>query len=423
MKIKVKEKSYQEVLKLKPKKHSKPKKQLFLIRLLLKTVSLPALWKTRFTYKKIGMDRLGKKEPALILMNHSSFIDLKIASSVLFSRRFNIVCTSDGFIGKNILMKLLGCIPTEKFVPDVTLVKDMVYAVKKLKSSVLMYPEASYSFDGTATVLPESLGKFIKLLGVPVVMITTEGAFSHDPLYNNLRLRKVKVSAEIRYVLSSDDIKEKSVDEINEIVGGYFEFDNFRWQQENKVKIDEPFRADDLNRVLYKCPHCLSEGKMQGKGTEIRCNNCGETYRLTEYGFLENSNGIFDHIPDWYTWQRGEVRKEIENGEYRLDIPVDICMQIDNKCIYRVGEGNLVHDSEGFTLKGCGGELEYTKKAASLYSLYSDFNWYEIGDVICIGDKKTLYYCFPKVKGDFVAKTRLATEEIYKLSKLKEKVH
>jgi hypothetical protein len=28
-----------------------------------------------------------------------------------------------------------------------------------------------------------------------------------------------------------------------------------------------------------------------------------------------------------------------------------------------------------------------------------------------------LYYCFPKTEGDFVSKTRLATEELYKLKK------
>jgi hypothetical protein len=37
--------------------------------------------------------------------------------------------------------------------------------LRKQDSSVLMLPEASYSFDGTATPLPESLGKCIKLLG------------------------------------------------------------------------------------------------------------------------------------------------------------------------------------------------------------------------------------------------------------------
>jgi hypothetical protein len=32
-----------------------------------------------------------------------------------------------------------------------------------------------------------------------------------------------------------------------------------------------------------------------------------------------------------------------------------------------------------------------------------------------------LYYCFPKCEGDFVAKTRLAAEEIYKIEKEKKR--
>lgn len=43
--------------------------------------------------------------------------------------------------------------------------------------------------------------------------------------------------------------------------------------------------------------------------------------------------------------------------------------------------------------------------------------WYEIGDVICIGDARIQYYCFPQDCGDIVAKARLAAEELYKLVK------
>ena len=35
--------------------------------------------------------------------------------------------------------------------------------------------------------------------------------------------------------------------------------------------------------------------------------------------------------------------------------------------------------------------------------------------MICIGDTNTLYYCFPQIDYDVVAKTRLAAEELYKL--------
>ena len=45
-----------------------------------------------------------------------------------------------------------------------------------------------------------------------------------------------------------------------------------------------------------------------------------------------------------------------------------------------------------------------------------DYHWYEIGDVISIGNKDALYYCFPK--GDVsVTKTRIAAELLYEMKK------
>ena len=419
MKIKVTDKSYEQVLALPREEHRKPLKPSIFFRTLLKLLSAADLKATNFQCRSIGMERLGADEPCLFLMNHSSFIDLKIASTILYPRPFNIVCTSDGFVGKAWLMRHLGCIPTQKFVSDLSLVRDMLYTVRELRSSILMYPEASYSFDGTATPLPESIGKCVKMLGVPVVMIRTYGAFARDPLYNGLQLRKVDVSADMEYLLSPQEIAGASPAEINALLAERFSFDNFRDQQERQIRITEPFRADGLNRVLYKCPHCGKEGAMTGQGISLRCGSCGKTYLLTETGFLQAQEGEteYPHIPDWYRWERSCVRQELLDGSYRLDIPVSICMLVDSKSIYRVGEGRLIHSREGFHLSGCDGKLDYRQKPISSYSLYSDYFWYELGDMICIGNSKVLYYCFPAVQQDVVAKTRLAAEELYKLTK------
>ena len=421
MKIKVKEKSYEEALKLSEELSLKPKKPNILFRTILAVASLPDIWATKFKLNKIGMERLKKGEPALYLMNHSCFLDLKIASTQLYPKPFNIVCTSDGFVGKRWLMRNLGCIPTNKFVTDTKLVRNMQFAFKTLKSSVLMYPEASYSFDGTETPLPDSLGKCIKLLQVPVVMIKTYGAFHRDPLYNGLRLRKVKVTADMEYVLSVDEINQMSPTEIQEKINACFKLDNFKWQQENGIIVAESFRAEGLNRVLYKCPHCKLEGKMQASGSNIKCTACGKEYTLTEQGFMQALNGEteFSHIPDWYSWEREAVKNEIEQGNYRLEKEVDIYMLVNMKAIYKVGEGKLLHTPEGFSLVGCDGKLNYSQKPTASYGLYADYLWYEIADTICIGDKKALYYCFPKDNEDIVAKTRLAAEEMYKLAKRK----
>ena len=420
MKIKTKVIDYGKVMALKKEKKHRPLKTMFIFRLLLLILCCWDLLFTKFRLTKIGMDKLGKKEPCLYLMNHSAFMDMKIANCILFPRPINIVASVDAFIGKSLLMRLIGCIPARKFIADTQLVKDLVYCTKKLKTSILMFPEAGYTFDGTSTTLPESLGKCLKLLKVPVVMIKTQGVFLRDPLYNRLQIRKVKTSATMEYLLSPEDIERYSVDELNAIIAEQFSFDNFRHQQENKIAVSEPFRADGLNRVLYKCPHCLAEGEMTGKGTTLKCQKCKKEYELTELGFMKALNGEteFSHIPDWYRWERECVKQEVVNGTYNLDVDVNIGVILNTKCFYMIGEGRLAHSLDGFKLIGCNGRLEYTQKPLSAYSINSDFFWYEIDDVITIGTKDIFYFCFPKNCGDVVTKARLAQEEIYKMHKV-----
>ena len=191
MKIKVINKKYEEVLALPKAKRHRPMKQHLFFRIILLIASSFDLMATRFKCRKIGMEKLAKNEPCLILMNHSSFIDLEIAASVIFPRRFNIVTTTDAFVGMNWIMRLIGCIPTKKFVTDANLIRDMLYAIKQLKSSVLMFPEAGYSFDGTATPLPDSLGrcvdKFFKALLELSAVLRSRDHSSH--VYRDYALR------------------------------------------------------------------------------------------------------------------------------------------------------------------------------------------------------------------------------------------
>ena len=109
------------------------------------------------------------------------------------------------------------------------------------------------------------------------------------------------------------------------------------------------------------------------------------------------------------------MRRELAEGTYRLDVPVVIRVLVDTRSLYTVGEGRLVHTKEGFHLTGCDGKIDYFQKPASSYSLYADYFWYELGDMICIGTPDRLFYCFPTAGGDVAAKTRLAAEELYKM--------
>lgn len=417
MKIKTLKRDYDEVMALPSWEHKKPRKPSRAVAGFCHLATKGELKKAGFECERIGMDKAGDG-PWLILMNHCSFIDLSIAFEVLKDRPFSIVCTSDALVGKEWFMRSLGCIPTRKFVSDISLISDMEYALNTNKTSVLMYPEAGYSLDGTATKIPRRIGILLKKLKHPVVMITTYGAFTRDPLYNNLQKRDVKVTCQMKCLFTPEELAETKVREIDEVIDEAFRLDYFKWQQDNGIEIDEPFRADGLNRILYKCPHCMAEGKTLGKGISLTCSGCGATYELDTLGRLKGVNveAKFTHIPDWFAWERDEIRKEITDGTYRLDVPCDIAVLKDSKALYMVGEGRLVHDSSGFVLDGCDGRLHYEQSPNASYSVNSDYFWYEIGDIVSIGTNDCLYYCFPK-EGDIVAKTRLAGEELYKMSK------
>ena len=135
MKIKQKKSDWKSLSALGKIPHIKPKRPMFLLSLVIFLLSIPDLWSARFSYTDSRGDR-AKKGPYLILMNHSSFLDLKMANRILFPHRYAIVSTTDAFVGKSLLMQLIGCIPTQKFVTDVSLVMNMIRLVKKRKTSL-----------------------------------------------------------------------------------------------------------------------------------------------------------------------------------------------------------------------------------------------------------------------------------------------
>ena len=424
MKIKTRDLPYEKVLELPRLKHKKPLKPSRFLATVVRVVSAPTLKKIKFSYTTERMELVGKKEPCLILMNHSSFTDMKLAFGIFYPRRMGIVTSVDamsGILGK--LMRWLGCTSTHKYVSDISLIRDIKYMLKENKTSVLMYPEAGYSFDGCATTIPKGLGALMKRLDVPIVTVITQGAFHRDPLYNMLQIRDVKVSAHVKCIATREELKEKSVEELDALLDEAFSFDNFAWQRDNKISIDVPFRADGLHRILYKCPHCKAENQMEGKGISLTCNACKKSWEMNEYGQLCAVDGEteYSHIPDWYAWQRECVRKEIEDESYILDTEVDIAVQVNLDGVCNIGTGRLVHSSDGFHLTGADGKLDYKQSAVFSHTLYSDYYWYEIGDVIGIGDNEFSYFCFPKSNVS-VTKARLATEELYKIKRVRQRI-
>ena len=221
----------------------------------------------------------------------------------------------------------------------------------------------------------------------------------------------------MKQVLTAEQIATMSVDEINKVIIDEFQYDEYKYQKENGIKITESYIAEGLHKILYQCPHCKAESKMASEGAELWCTECGKRWYMNEDCSLTAKDGEteFSHIPDWFDWERECVRRDLEEGKYELETDVEIAMLVDHKRIYVVGDGHLSHTKEGFHLTGCDGKLEYIQKPQASYSINSDYYFYERGDIISIGSRDGIYYCFPKDNTP-VAKAKLAAEELFKLT-------
>ena len=172
---------FDEVQKLPKLRHKTPRMPSSFLATVVRIAVEPTLRKIKFSYTKERMDLIGKNEPCLILMNHSSFTDMKLAYGIFYPQKIGFITSVDamsGILGK--FMRILGCSPTHKFVTDVSLLKDIEYMLKVNKTHVIMYPEAGYSLDGRTTTLPRKLGVLHKRLGVQVITVITTGAFARS---------------------------------------------------------------------------------------------------------------------------------------------------------------------------------------------------------------------------------------------------
>jgi len=371
----------------------------------------------KYKIEKIGME--GLKPPYMILSNHMSFIDFEIAAIGTHPHRVNNVVNIDGFYRRPWLLEWIGAICTRKFTMDIGLVR----SIKKVTSRgdiLCMYPEARYSPCGTTSYLPDSLGPLVRMNKVPVVALVHHGNYLRAPFFGFRKKRKVPLYTTMTQIITAEEASTLSAEEINARIRAALEYDEYKYQRENGILITEPFRAEGMHKILYKCPHCGRES-MFSEGVKLFCRECAKSWTLREDGVICADEGEteFPHVPDWFEWQRAEVKKEIEAGSYFFEDEVDVhslprCWNFE-----ALGTARLTHDStNGFILEGFynGAPYRIQRMPLQTNSLHVEYDFPHIKPFDCldISTENDSFYCFP-TKENVVTKLSLATEEIYKM--------
>ncbi len=373
-------------------------------------------WKShRNKLEKIGME--GIKPPYLLLCNHNAFMDFKVATRATAPHKVNYVVAIDGYLHREWLLRFIGCICKRKFTRDITLIKQLKTVVDNGDIAAI-YPEARYSLCGTTAVLPESLGKVAKYLKVPVVTLICHGHHINSPFWN-LHDRKVKgTEATMKCLFTAEQLAGATAKEVNERIREEFRYDDYEWQLQRNIHVTYDKRAEGLHKVLYQCPHCGTEYRMSSHGTILECGECGKRWNLDELGRLSAVEGEteFSSIPDWYEWERSKVREEVEAGTYSFEC--DAHVDILPKANYiPIGKARLVHNMEGFTLRGNYDNEDYEViwKARELYSCHIEYEYLgKFGDCVDLNTVSDTFYIYPENCEFSVTKFALATEELYR---------
>lgn len=389
--------------------------------------ALPILWAWSWIRQKIlfgktekiGME--GIKPPYILLCNHNAFYDFYVMSLAIAPHRGIFPAAVDDYIGREWGLRRLGTVPKRKYTADIGLLR-LCRKVLKENQIFGIYAEARYSLCGMTEVIPDAVAQLIKHQKVPVVVLNMKGHHIYDPFWGNHRHRYVKgVRATMTLAYTPEQLKTASVEEINERIHQLMYNDDFRWQSENRVKVKYKKRAEGLHKVLYQCPHCGTEYKMNSKDDMVFCEHCGKKWKLNYYGELEAQEGEteFKFPTDWYKWEREQVKKEVQAGTYRLECKADVNDLPNSKGFVHLGKADFVHDMTGFHVHGVrdydGKPFDMDIDSAGQYAVHVEYN-YRFGyfrDCVDLNTIDDTWYVFPENCEFSLTKISLATEEIF----------
>lgn len=392
----------------------KPPKPSFLMKVYVWSRTFVPLWLRRHKIHRVNVK--GLKAPYILLANHGSRLDFNASSRALFPQSAANVGALDAYVKREYILRWLGSVGVRKFAKQESSVgRNMLHVIKKHGLTLIIYPEARYTLDGRCSVLPQTLGKLIKLADVPVVTLMNQGHHLVKP-YWSPHSRFFKTASVMTQIITQEEVQNLSSDAIQNRVENAMQYDDYAWQKETGLRIKHKKRAEGLHHLLYRCSQCNDEHAMTSHGTQLLCTACHTTLTLTPSGDMQDASGKTRSIASYVDAQKEALQKDIAAQHYRMESTVDVYALPNPKGFVPCGQGHFVHDSEGyhldFQVEGEAKTLDHHPKRQ--YALHVAYDHHHGQPFIGFSqDNQTYFLGFPK--GYPVTKLAFATEQLYTL--------
>ena len=213
-------------------------------------------------------------------------------------------------------MKVLAHpIPYSKGSTDSTAIRD-IFSVIKQGGAVGLFPSGNRSFFGDECTLRPGIGKLAKKLGVPVVLVVLRGGYNAKPRWKD-KPNKGKMRASVTRVISAEELKTLSSEQLDEIIINGLYFNEFDWNRKEQIAFRGKHKAEHLEIILFYCPQCQKINNLSSKGNDFFCT-CGMRVTVNAAGFFEkvsNADKCPDTILEWGKLQR-EYVKAIDYSQF-----------------------------------------------------------------------------------------------------------
>ena len=298
------------------------------------------------------------KGPAIILARHTGDVDHILSALTLYPVRPTYI-VSEHFIHNPStapLVRMAHVITKKMFTPDVSTIINVMRA-KKENAVIVIFPEGRQPCHGHSLPVADGTAELIKKLGVNVYNWRADGGYLTFPKWRvKGDVRRGKIHAHIKLLMSADEIAAKSIPDIKGIVEEAIVHDDELAMAGVEYKCKDMTKG--LDKILYKCPSCLEEWNITAGENHIRCT-CGldatldNTYRL--------HGAPFERVNQWFDWQQESINPEEEHLESKVRLG---CCKEDGYMDPQAGEGEIYIDKDEFRLSGVmhGEPIEFTVK-------------------------------------------------------------
>ena len=332
------------------------------------------------------------KPPYIIVANHASFADVGGLIMSTYPNCASFVISVTQLVQWPSAIKSMGVLPKKQFTVDTSLIRDIKYVLSKGRP-VVIYPEAKLSVVGKPNPIKPAIAKLVKLLKVPLVTVRFNGNYLYSPRWTK-STRKVPVRMDVRLAVSPEEVNTITVAEIHQRILQDLSYDDYAYQLQNNIEIEDDHLVEGLENILYKCPCCSEEFVMTAHGNELKCGKCGMTVTQNKLGALVG--GKFDKVTDWYDWQAQCVKEEVSSPNYRFQ-GLFRAEKLVGKKYVDLGDATIVHDASGITASFAGDSIHY--KAGTFYTLSfnNDYVYLPTAEAVYRFRRQSLVGCTTKL--------------------------